>query len=42
MLNVRVLFIFLFELIHLEKNMKSNQRSRALVFENYLSAYPKV
>ena len=47
MLTVRVLFIFLrrwinsnlFELIHLNKNMKRNERSRLLFFENSLSVY---
>ena len=46
-LKVRVLFIFLrrrinsnlFELIHLDKNMKRNEKSNALVFENSLSVY---
>ena len=50
MLKVRVLFTYscgdelnsnLFELIHLNKNMKRSERSDALTFENSLSASTK-
>ena len=48
-IKVRILFIFLwrrinlnlFELIHLNKNMKRNERSNPSVFEISLSAYTK-
>ena len=49
MLKVRVFYIFLskwinqnlFELIHLHKNLKRNERFNTLVFENFFSVYTK-